>query len=45
MSRLNFDVVRKVVRKNLLDGKTLYMKVVDNLITNLMQEILPKTEL
>jgi hypothetical protein len=38
MSRLNFDVVRKVVRKSLSDGKTSYTKVVENLITNLTQE-------
>jgi hypothetical protein len=45
MSRLNFNVVRKVVRKSLSDGKTFYTKVVDNLITNSTQETSPKTEL
>jgi hypothetical protein len=45
MSRLNFNVVRKVVRKSLLDGKTLYRRVVENLIINSMQEESSKTEL
>jgi hypothetical protein len=45
MSRLNFDVVRKVVRKSLPDGKTFYTKVVENLIMNSMEEESSKTEL
>jgi hypothetical protein len=42
---VNFDVVRKVVRKNLSDGKTLYTKVIENLVTNLRQEESSETKL
>jgi hypothetical protein len=45
MSRLNFDVVRKGVWKSLSDGKSLYRKVLENLIINSMQEESSKTEL
>jgi hypothetical protein len=45
MSRLNFDVVRKVVRKSFSDGQTFYTKVVEDLIINSMQKESSKTEL
>jgi hypothetical protein len=45
MSRLNFDVVRKIVRKSFLDGQTFYTKVVEDLIINSMQKESSKTEL
>jgi hypothetical protein len=45
MSRLNFDVVRKVVRKNLSDGESLYRKVVENLIINSTSEKSSKMKL
>ena len=38
LSGYNFNGVRKVVGTNCSDGKTPYMKVVDDLITNLAEE-------
>jgi hypothetical protein len=42
---LNFNDVQKVIRKSCSDGKTFYTKVIEDLITNLMQEQPSRTDL